>query len=135
MIEGHLATRLTAPVRRWIYPTSVAGDVLFMMTDAMDMLVDEPTALAENVPEQRLGTRVPREMIDFLSAHLPAEPGMVGGLASFASVANVQSVTFTNAELTQARAAVRTFSNGGSLMLEKQAGAWRVVGVAGTYVN
>jgi TolA-binding protein len=122
-----------APARQTVYPASDDATVLFMTSGAMATLVEAMNSLAEN----RAGPlpRVPPEMLNFLTAHLPAEPGMIGGLTSFASVPNVQLVTFTNAARTAATVGIRTWFSGGTLRLEKSDGAWHVVGVGGTYVN
>jgi len=60
---------------------------------------------------------------------------MLGGLTSVATLPSVLSVSFTNAERTQAAATIRTYFSGGELFLEKAGGTWRVASVGATYVN
>ena len=138
VFNPHITVQLFegVPARETVYPASSPKSAIFMSSDAMELLVTALNALAEDVPEQRPLPRVPREMSDFVSAHLPAEMGMLCCQFSwFASVPNVQAVTFTNAERTRATASIRTFSSGGALLLEKTGGNWRVVGGGRTYVN
>jgi outer membrane protein assembly factor BamD (BamD/ComL family) len=132
IFNPHITVQLfgAVPTRETVYPTSAPKSAIFMSSEAMQLLVNALNALAEERP------RVPREMIDFVSAHLPADTALLGGaFTSFGSIPNVQAVTFTNAERTRATATIRTFSSGGALLLEKTGGTWRVVGVGGTYVN
>jgi hypothetical protein len=96
----------------------------------MGLLVDAMNVLAG---AQR--PNPPQDQREFLSTHLPLELGMLGGVTSFASVPNVQAVHFTNEERTRAEVGIRTVSSGGTLLMEKQQGTWRVTGVGGTYVN
>jgi hypothetical protein len=60
---------------------------------------------------------------------------MLGQLFTFATVPNVLAVRFTDEARTKAEVSIRAFSSGGTLLMEKQQGQWRVVGVGTAYVN
>jgi tetratricopeptide (TPR) repeat protein len=138
VLNPHITVQLfeAVPTRETVYPASAPTSAIFMSSDAMDLLVGALNALGEDVPEQRPLLRVPREMSAFVRTHLPAEMGMkCCQFTSFASIPNVQCVIFTNAERTRATAVIRTSSSGGTLLLEKTGGKWRVVGGGQTYVN
>jgi tetratricopeptide (TPR) repeat protein len=138
VFNPHITVQLfeAVPTRETVYPASAPKSALFMSSDAMELLVGALNRLGESLPERPSSPRVPREMGDFVSDHLPAEMGMLCcQFTSFASVPNVQGVTFTNAERTRATAAIRTYSSGGVLLFEKTGNNWRVVGGGQTYVN
>jgi hypothetical protein len=138
IINPHITVQLVGavPTRETVYPSSSPKSAIFMNSDAMELLAGALNALGEDVPDQRPIPRVPREMSAFVGTHLPAEMGMLCcQFTSFASIPNVLCVFFTNAERTRATAVIRTSSSGGTLLLEKTGGKWRVVGGGQTYVN
>jgi tetratricopeptide (TPR) repeat protein len=137
VFNPHITVQLfeAVPQRETVYPTSSPKSAIFMHSEAMELLVKALNALSENDPGRGPLARVPQAMANFVGTHLPLEMGMLGGFTSFASIPNVQAVTFTNAERTRATATIRTFSSGGALFLEKTGNNWRVVGVGSTYVN
>jgi TolA-binding protein len=138
VFNPHITVQLfeAVPTRETVYPASPPRSAIFMSSDAMALLVGALNTLGERLPEGPSIPRVPREMSNFVSAHLPAEMGMLCcQFTSFASVPNVQGVTFTNAERTRATAGIRTYSSGGVVLFEKTGDVWRVVGGGQTYVN
>ena len=132
VVNPHITVQLAnaTAARETVYPVSTLSP-LFMTTEAMTLLVNSLNALGEENPERRSVARVPVEMRNFLGTHLPLEMGMLAstGITSFASIPNVCSVVFTNAERTRANVEIRTSSSGGTLVMEKTAAAWRVVSV------
>jgi tetratricopeptide (TPR) repeat protein len=137
VINPHITVQLNNAIatRETVYPAS-SRLPLFMTTEAMTLLVDSLNALAGEVRERRQFPNVPPEMRNFLGTHLPLEMGMLCCVVtSFNSVPNVQAVAFTNDERTRANVTIRMLWSGGSLVLEKTGGSWRVVGISDRYVN
>jgi hydrogenase maturation factor len=60
---------------------------------------------------------------------------MFGQLFTFAGVPNVISVRFMDESHMKAEVAIRTWSSGGTLLMDKQQGEWCVVHVGTAYVN
>jgi hypothetical protein len=119
-----------------VYPGSAPENALFMRSEQMSLLAESLNALAgDGSPRMGRPVAFPRELLDFITAYLPADQAMTGRLSTFASIPNVLSVTFTDEARTRAEVLIRTWSSGGTLRMEKQQGAWRVTGVAGAYVN
>ena len=138
VINPHITVALAGavPKRETVYPTSTPDNTLFMPSEQMSLLVESLNALADD--RRRAEGRpvvFPRELMDFITAYLPAEQEMIGALSTFASVPNVLSVTFIDEARTRAEVGIRTWSSGGTLRVEKQEGAWHVTSVAGAYVN
>jgi len=123
----------SVPTRETVYPLFPAGDLLFMTSEQMEMLIDAVEALGEQRPGGP--PRMPRDMVSFLAAHVPVHGGMLGGIWSFASRPEVVSVTFTDEDRTMAEVGIRAYFSGGTLLMEKREGSWRVTGVGLTYVN
>jgi hypothetical protein len=117
-----------------VYPQTTRSNVLFMASDQMELLVESLNSLSG---ERRGGlpASFPRELRDFLTVYLPADITMFGQLFTFATVPNVLSVQFMDEEHTKAEVAIRTWSSGGTLLMEKQQGQWHVVDVGTAYVN
>ena len=138
VVNPHITVQLLdAPAaRETVYPVSALSPV-FMPTEAMTLLVNSLNEVGVENAERGSVARVPVEMRNFLGTHLPLEMGMLQstGVTSFASIPNVLSVVFTNAERTRAIVGIRTSSSGGTLVMEKADGGWRVVSVGDTYVN
>jgi hypothetical protein len=60
---------------------------------------------------------------------------MVGTLFTFATIPNVSTVSFLDQARTRASVGIRTWSSGGSVLMEKTAEGWRVTGVTSAYVE
>jgi hypothetical protein len=136
VINPHITIALAGGVatRETVYAQTTRSNVPFMPSEQMELLLESLNSLSGE-RQASLPESFPRDLWAFLTAYLPADLSMTGQLFTFATVPNVLAVGFTDEVRTKAEVRIRTWSSGGTLLVEKQQGQWRVVGVGTAYVN